>query len=63
MGIVTIGLDLAKNIFRFTALTEQAKRYCASNFAATRSKSSSRLCLLAWLEWKLVRRLTIGRAG
>jgi len=46
MQITTIGLDIAKNVFRFTASTLRKRSSSASNFGAARycdfSKSSRR---------------------
>jgi hypothetical protein len=49
MQITTIGLDIAKNVFRFTASTLRKRSSSASNFGAARycdfSKSSRRALL------------------
>ena len=63
MQITTIGLDIAKNIFRFTALTRPRKSSSESNFAAARLRRSSKLWRHAWSAWRPVPRRTIGRAS
>jgi transposase len=35
--VITIGLDLAKNVFQFMALTQQARSWCAGSCAAAMS--------------------------
>jgi hypothetical protein len=43
MQITTIGLDIAKNVFKFTALTRPRRSSSGDSFAAARLWRSSKL--------------------
>jgi hypothetical protein len=59
--ITTIGLDLAKHVFRFTASMRRVRRFCASDCGGAKCWRSS--VRPVWLGWKRVQRLTTGRAS
>jgi transposase len=53
--ITTIGLDLAKHVFRFTALMHTVRRFCASDCGAGKCWPSSATFHAVWSGWKRVR--------
>ena len=62
MEITTIGLDLAKNFFKFTASTRPARSSSEKHCGAAKFCPSSRNLHLAWSEWRPAVRPITGRA-
>ena len=60
MQITTIGLDLAKSVFKSTALMRLVRSLFASRFDGHRCCHSSPNCLLAWLAWRLADAASLG---
>lgn len=60
MKVVTIGLDLAKNIFQVHGVDREAIRFCESGYAAYRWRGSSPTCRPVRWGWKPAAARTTG---
>ena len=61
--VTPIGLDLAKNVFRFTAWARKARSSSLASFGAGRCWSFSADSRPAWWRWELMVRRIIGAAS
>ena len=62
-AVTTIGFDIAKFVFRFTALTQRARALFSSDLGGHGFSASSRSFRLAWLVWRHAPPRTTGHAS